>query len=132
MIEWVERVSTPRAKRTSQSKHFARDTSQFRRTEIGNQSARQVASVEVIKAKPRPGQSPTQSQWTRHLPRVRVVSIIESSSENGIGAVQGALIGVRTVGRGFEHCIVPALVEEDLSDMHYGTRVRDERAEVKG
>ena len=39
---------------------------------------------------------------------------------------------VRIVGGGLEHLVIPALVEEGLSDMHKATRMRDERAETKG
>ena len=51
VTEWVARVSTPTAKVTYQSKPIVQRASQFRRTEIADQTARQVLSIEVLKAK---------------------------------------------------------------------------------
>ena len=65
------------------------------------------------------------------IPCVRAIPILEGGGENAIIGVVGTRVGVRGVGRGFKHLVVPALVEECLPHMHKGTGVRDKRAEVK-
>ena len=57
---------------------------------------------------------------------------MEGRAENGIVAVIGAVVCVRGIGCGFEHLVVPTLVEEGLPDMHKGTGMRDERADDRG
>ena len=64
------------------------------------------------------------------VPRVRAVSIPGRRAQKFILAIWDALAGVQTVGRGLVHLIIPALGEEELCDMHKGTRVRDKRAEA--
>jgi len=46
----------PRARDMSQLKCFVCDVFPFERTEVANQSTRQIISVEVLKAKSKPGQ----------------------------------------------------------------------------
>lgn len=65
------------------------------------------------------------------LPRVRVEPVVEGPGHNRILGVCGAREGIRGVWRGFEHLIIPSLVEEGLSDMQNAAGVRDERAGSK-
>ena len=59
------------------------------------------------------------------LPRGRFVFVLDRGE---IITLQGATVGVQSVGPGLVHLIAP-VVGEGFSDMHDGTRVRDERAE---
>lgn len=65
------------------------------------------------------------------IPCVCAVSILERCTEDRVLAVRGAVMFVRGIGRGFEHLVVPAFVEESLSDVYQATRVRDESAKAK-
>ena len=60
------------------------------------------------------------------------VSVPERLGENIVLSVQGTLVGIRGVGCGSVHLVIPSLLEEGLSDMQNGTGVRNESAEVKG
>jgi hypothetical protein len=115
---------------------WLRDVSQFQRTntEMTNQSARQVVSVEVLKAKPKPSQSLILPPQLRQLSRVCAVPVLLGLREKSILAGRGALVVVQSVGRGLVRLIVPAPGEEGLSVVHKGTgtRVRDGCPEVKG
>ena len=127
----AERGSTPRARDTSQPKCFAYDAFQLQRTEVPDQPARDVLSIDKLKAK-EPVEPPiVPSVNQSDIPRVRAVSILESRVENAILAVQRAVVYVRAVWLGLEHLIIPAFVEERLSNVHEATGVRDEGAETK-
>ena len=71
-------------------------------------------------------------RYKSHIPCVRAVSIFGGRGEDGVLAVRHARILVRGVGRGFEHLVIPALVEEGLSDMYQVTGVRHKSAGAKG
>ena len=61
------------------------------------------------------------------LPRGSSVFVLLDHGE--IIAIQGAIVGVQSVGPGLVHLIAPIVGEEGFPDMHDGTRVGDERAE---
>jgi hypothetical protein len=85
---------------TSGATVWPRNVSQFQHagTEITNQS-RQVVSVEVLKAKPKPSQSPIPPPQLRKSSRVCCVSVLLGLGEKIIPAVRGALVVVQSVGR---------------------------------
>lgn len=76
--------------------------------------------------------SPRSCHGNSDIPRVRAVPILEGGGKDAVFAIHGAGMCVRGVGRCLENLVVPALIEEGLSDMDQATGVRDERAEADG